>query len=96
MVNILLACGSGIATSTAVAAKIKDLLDDNGYKGKFNVTTCSIADAVGKSASADLIIATTVKPSGIKCPFISGIPFLTGMGRTAAEKQVLDFMAQSA
>ena len=96
MVNILLACGSGIATSTAVAAKIKDLLNDNGYSGKFNITTCSIADAVGKSASADLVIATTFKPGGIDCPFISGIPFLTGMGRASAEKQVLDFMAQNA
>ncbi|WP_130811725.1 PTS sugar transporter subunit IIB [Olsenella sp. Marseille-P4559] len=96
MVNILLACGSGIATSTAVAAKIKDLLNDNGYGGKFNITTCSIADAVGKSSSADLVIATTVKPGGIECPFISGIPFLTGMGRANAEKQVLAFMAQKA
>jgi PTS system galactitol-specific IIB component len=51
---------------------------------------------VGKSSSADLVIATTVKPGGIECPFISGIPFLTGMGRANAEKQVLDFMAQKA
>ncbi|WP_248921956.1 PTS sugar transporter subunit IIB [Olsenella intestinalis] len=96
MVNILLACGSGIATSTAVAAKVKDLLDGNGFAGKFQITTCSIADAVGKSAGADLVIATTVKPGGIDCPFISGIPFLTGMGKANAEKQVLDFMAANA
>lgn len=95
MVDILLACGSGVATSTAVAAKIRDLLDGNGYEGKYNITTCSIADAVGKSKSADLIIATTVKPGGIDCPFISGIPFLTGVGRADVERQVLDFMAQS-
>ncbi|CRH62348.1 PTS sugar transporter subunit IIB [Fannyhessea vaginae] len=92
MKNIILACGSGIATSTAVAAKIKDLLDSNGLEGTFNITTCSIAEAVDKSKDADLIIATTVKPAGIECPFISGIPFLTGMGRAAAEQQVIDFM----
>ena len=38
MKNIILACGSGIATSTAVAAKIKDLLDSNGYDGEFKIT----------------------------------------------------------
>ncbi len=94
MVQIVLACGSGIATSTAVAAKIRDLLDDNGYRGQFTITQCSIAEAVPKSASADLVIATTVKPEGIECAFISGIPFLTGIGRPAAEKAVLDFMAK--
>ena len=94
MVQIVLACGSGIATSTAVAAKIRDLLDDNGYRGQVTITQCSIAEAVPKSASADLVIATTVKPEGIECAFISGIPFLTGIGRPAAEKAVLDFMAK--
>lgn len=95
MKNIILACGSGIATSTAVAAKIKDLLDSNGFAGQFKITTCSIAEAPSKSRGADLVIATTVKPGGIECPFISGIPFLTGVGRAAAEKQVLDFMGQN-
>ena len=92
MKNIILACGSGIATSTAVAAKIKDLLNANGYEGEFKITTCAIAEAPSKSQTADLIIATTVKPDGIECPFISGIPFLTGMGRAQAEQQILDFM----
>ena len=30
MKKIVVACGSGIATSTVVAAKVKDLLDSNG------------------------------------------------------------------
>lgn len=34
MKKILVACGSGIATSTAVNNKVKDLLNKNGYKGK--------------------------------------------------------------
>ena len=29
--RIIVACGSGVATSTAVAKKISDLLDANGY-----------------------------------------------------------------
>lgn len=94
MKNIILACGSGIATSTAVAAKVKDLLDSNGYSGQYKITQCAIAEAVSKSADADLLIATTVKPDGIKCPYIAGVPFLTGIGRAAAEQQVLDFMKQ--
>jgi PTS system galactitol-specific IIB component len=94
MTSIILACGSGIATSTAVAAKVRDLLDANGYAGEYKITQCAIAEAASKSASADLLIATTVKPSGLKCPYIAGVPFLTGIGRAAAEQQVLDFMKQ--
>lgn len=92
MKNIILACGSGVATSTAVAAKVKDLLDSNGYSGAYHIDQCSISDAVAKSQGADLVIATTVKPDGLGCPFISGIPFLTGMGKANAEQEILDFM----
>ena len=34
MKNILLACGSGIATSTVVHKKIADILDENGFQGQ--------------------------------------------------------------
>ena len=31
---------------------------------------------------------------GLTCPYVSGVPFMTGMNRVAAEKAVLDVMAQ--
>lgn len=94
MKKIVLACGSGVATSTAVAAKIRELLDNNGYRGQYTIVQCAIAEAVGQSQDADLLIATTVKPNGINCPFISGIPYLTGMGKDKVDQQVLEFMKQ--
>ena len=94
MKEIVIACGSGIATSTAVAAKIAELLDSNGFNGQYHLQQCSIAEAVGKSKGADLIIATTAKPDGIECPFISGIAFLTGMGKAAVEQQIVDFIKE--
>lgn len=94
MKTIIVACGSGVATSTAVVAKITDLLDSHGYNGEYQLQQCSIAEAVAKSKGADLLIATTAKPQGIECPFISGIPFLTGIGKAGVEQQILDFMAK--
>ena len=58
MKKIVVACGSGIATSTAVEAKVKDLLDNNGLS--------------------------------ISCPYVSGVPFLTTIGKAAAEQQILE------
>ena len=46
MKEIVIACGSGIATSTAVAAKIAELLDSNGFNGQYHLQQCSIAEAV--------------------------------------------------
>ncbi|WP_270364345.1 hypothetical protein [Enterococcus malodoratus] len=50
MKNILLACGSGIATSTAVNGKISKVLDDNGYKGKYKITQCKILSHIPMEA----------------------------------------------
>ena len=66
------------------------LNEDNGY-------TVFEVSGGGKDAcdeGADLLIATTVAPEGLTCPYVSGVPFMTGMNRVAAEKAVLDVMAQ--
>ena len=94
MKKIVLACGSGVATSTAVAQKVANLLDEKGYKGQYHIVQCAIAEAATQCQDAALLIATTVAPAGITCEYISGIPFLTGMGIADAQKKILDIMAQ--
>lgn len=94
MKKIVLACGSGIATSTAVAQKVTDLLNANGYTGQFNIVQCAIAEARSQCDDAAMLVSTTVAPNDLPCPYVSGVPFLTGVGRPAAEQQILDIMAQ--
>lgn len=92
MKKILVACGAGIATSTAVITKIKNLLDQNGYENQYTIKQCKISETPSLSDNADFLIATTSKPSNLNCDFISGVPFLTGMGKEATEKEILDLM----
>jgi len=92
MKKVVVACGSGIATSTAVEAKVKDLLDSNGLKGEYSIVKCAIGDAPTQCADADILIATTAAPAGIKCPYVNGVPFLTTIGKAAAEQQILDVL----
>lgn len=94
MKKIVLACGSGVATSTAVAKKVSDLLDANGYQGQYHIVQCAISEAASQCADADLLVATTVAPAGITCDYVTGVPFLTGMGKADAEKQILAVMAK--
>lgn len=92
MKNILLACGSGIATSTAAAAKLSKVLDENGFKGQYKIVQCKAAEVVSKSSSFDLCVATTVVSGDIKCPFVLGICFLTGVGMQAAVDKILEIL----
>lgn len=94
MKQIILACGSGIATSVAVANKVAALLDSNGLAGQYHITRCAIGEAKSLCEDADLLISTTVAPAGIACPYVNGVPFLTGMGKAAAEQQILDVLKQ--
>ena len=73
-------------------AKVKDLLDNNGLSGQYTITKCAIGEAPSKCADADLLVATTAAPAGISCPYVSGVPFLTTIGKAAAEQQILDVL----
>ena len=90
MKKVVVACGSGIATSTAVEAKVKDLLDSNGLAGQYSIVKCAIGEAPTQCADADLLVATTAAPAGVACPYVSGVPFLTTIGKAAAEQQILE------
>lgn len=92
MKNILLACGSGIATSTVVHKKIADILDENGFQGQYKITQCKVSEAPAKSANYDFLIATTMPPKGLECDFVSGVCFLTGVNTTPAIGKIFELM----
>lgn len=92
MKSILLACGSGIVTSTAANDKLTKELIKRGYEGKFKITQCRISELVAKSPLFDFCVATSQFPAEVKCPVIRGIPFLTGIGMDAVMEEVIKEM----
>lgn len=87
MKRIIVACGSGVATSQTVASKVEELCKQRGIS--------VIAEAVDIKSlethlrTCDLYISITpydTKDYGV--PTISGIPFLTGIGLDAAMEEV--------
>ena len=76
--RILVVCGTGIATSTMVAGKLRDFLDSRGID--VELKQCLASEAVYEASDAVLIVATTQVPSSIKIPVINGVPLLTGIG----------------
>ncbi|MFT4109671.1 PTS sugar transporter subunit IIB [Propionicimonas sp.] len=92
MKRILLACGSGIVTSTAVRFKIEKQLDDRGYKGQYKIEQCKIAEVVAKAPGYDFVISTTLKPDNLKIPFVRAVSFLTGIGTEETMTEILGLM----
>lgn len=92
MKRILLACGSGICTSTAVNRKLSDMLDKNGFKGQYKIDQCKISEMVGLSDNYDFCIATTMKPTNLNKPFVSATTFLTGIGMEQTFEKIKELM----
>ena len=82
--KIVVACGTAIATSTHVAIKIKELLEERGLK--IHTIQCRVPEVPSLAPDADLVVATAQVPYDIDVPVVSGIPFLTGIGL----KEVID------
>ncbi len=94
MKSILLACGSGIVTSTAVNGKVSKILDENGFKGQYKITQCKITEATSKSSNYDFLIATTMAPKDLKCPFVPGVCFLTGVNTQPSIDKIFELMKE--
>lgn len=92
MKSILLACGSGICTSTAVRGKIEKILDEKGYKGKYKITQGKVGEAAAMSVNYDFLVATTMEPQNLKCPFVPGVCFLTGVNTQPSIDRILELM----
>ena len=63
MKHILMACGTGICTSSAVRERVCQLLDERGYAGRYDVTQCRMADVPELADSHDFLTSTGFRSS---------------------------------
>ena len=89
--KILIAGGSGIATSTVIANRVKDLVSDAGYDVK--VEQVKVVEVEKLAADFDLIVASTQIPQTITTPYVFAINYLTGINKEATDKEILDKMS---
>lgn len=77
MKRILIACGTGIATSTVVARKLSEALAARGLAVR--VEQCKVSEVTSRAPGFDLVVATTTVPD-VGVPCVRTISFLTGIG----------------
>ena len=86
MKRVLIIRGTGIATSTVVASKVREHLQQAGIAAV--VDQGKVMDLVRGEANADLIVATTDIPASVKIPVVRAIALLTGFGEEAVYQEI--------
>jgi galactitol PTS system EIIB component len=86
MKRVLIVCGTGIATSTVIADKIRTHLAARGIDARIEQT--KVSELVRGVSGYDLVVATTQVPSTVSTPVVQGLPFLTGVGVDDALREI--------
>ena len=83
--RVLIVCGTGVATSTMVALKVKEYCQSQGIE--VAIEQGKVMDILRGADGYDLVVATTQVPPSVSTPSVNGLPFLTGIGidQTLAE-----------
>ena len=88
--RILVACGTGVATSVAVARKLENIFKERGLGDLVEVSTCTVAEMESKASKYDLIVTTAHNSKPMPVKVIMGVAFLIGRGTEPVLQDILD------
>lgn len=92
MKKLIVACGSGVATSQTVASKLERELDKKGYKAIIEAVDMKSLESHLKNADAYVSIVKPEKDYGI--PVFNGIAFLTGVGMDKELDKIIELISK--
>ena len=80
MKKIIVACGSGIATSTVALSKIQTGLESKGKLKDIQFVQTSLSELPSLVEGATVIVTTGQGGDGFGVPVVSGLGLITGLG----------------
>ncbi|EKA0743649.1 PTS sugar transporter subunit IIB [Enterococcus hirae] len=92
MKKIIVACGSGVATSQTVASKITKLLKEKKVPAEVEAVDIKSLKHHIKGADAYVSIVKTKEEFDI--PVFNGIAFLTGMGQDQEIEKIIKLIQE--
>ena len=93
-ITILVACGSGVATSTIAQEAVKEIAKRIGVKAK--VVKGTIAEVPAKQKDVDLVLTTANYRQPLEKPYMSVFGLISGVNKAAAEKKLEELLKQLA
>ena len=94
--NVLVMCGSSIATSTLAATKIEKEAKSRGVQVNVKKGRVSDADRLMKNNPIDLVVATAIFKHGNEVPVLSGVPLITGVGQRDLYDKIFEIVKRAA
>ena len=85
--RVIVACGGAVATSTVAASKVTELCRKNGVD--IEIVQCRVSEIGMNLTGASMIGATSKVSKDYGVPFVSGMPFISGVGADGAESAIL-------
>lgn len=84
-INILVACGSGVATSTLAAGEVKSVCEEYGITS-YSLSKCSMTELETMAKNADIVLTTNNYKGDLGKPHMSIIGFVTGINEAKLRK----------
>ncbi|AAM23483.1 MAG: PTS system, galactitol-specific enzyme II, B component [Caldanaerobacter subterraneus] len=86
--TILVACGTGIATSTVVTEKILEAAKKENLD--VNIIQCKVSEIKSYAEDADFIVTTTILKDSFGKKSINALPLITGIGEEQVLKEIIE------
>ncbi|SKC69492.1 PTS sugar transporter subunit IIB [Maledivibacter halophilus] len=90
MKKILVACGTGMATSTMIAEKVGEFLD--GMSIDYSITQGRLDELAFNDGKFDLFITSMKVENDYETPVVSGTAFLIGMNEDKTKQEILKYL----
>jgi PTS system galactitol-specific IIB component len=86
--NIMVACGSGVATSTVAADAVKTILKDAGIQAK--IFKCTLGELESKQKEVDLILTTANYKKSLEVPQMSVFGLVSGVNEDTVKQKLVN------
>ena len=88
--RVVIACGSGIATSTLAVHKFQNFCDENGID--VQITQCSYGETDAMLTGADLLLTTQKYDQEFPVPTEVCFAYITGIGEEELNQRLLKIL----
>ncbi len=88
--NIVVACATGVATSTVISNRIEKLCKLNNID--FNIIQCKVPEIGSYEDKADLIVTSGKSPREFTAPNVKATAYITGIDAEKVDEKIISFL----
>ena len=88
VLKVLVACGSGVATSTVAQEAVKEIAADAGIPIEIHKAT--ISEVPERQYDVDVVLTTANYRNPLERPYLSVFPLISGVNRDKCEQDLVE------